>query len=175
MIACTADESGRVLAMSYFHHVDVAEVKRCLGTVRDLINQLQPGFVLLTDLSGLVSMEPDCAPDLGEIMDLCNERGMSTVIRVIPDPTKDIGFGLISKFHLSTTTHVQTHEGLAQAIAALLEEELPGKLGENPSPQELERLAEDNQAEAHFTTEARKEAEVNEGGLVEDLAPSGCR
>ena len=155
--------------MSYFHHVDAAEVKRCLGTVRDLINQLQPGFVLLTDLSGLESMEPDCAPDLGEIMDLCGERGMSTVVRVIPDPTKDIGFGLISKFHLPAAVNVQTHESLAQAITALLQD-LPEKPGENPSPQQLERLAEDLQAEAHFTTEARKEAEVNEGGLVEELA-----
>src|SRR5476649_1380278 len=106
--------------MSYSQHVGADEMRRCFGTVRDLMDHLKPGFFLLTDLSNLESMDASCAPELGAIMDLCSANGMSTVVRVIPDPTKDIGFDLISCFHLHPS--VKTHKSLAEAIKSLLPE-----------------------------------------------------
>src|SRR5277367_4938789 len=85
MIICNVDESGRVLTMSYGGHIVAEEMRCCLGTVRDLMDQLKPGFFLLTDLSNLESMEASCAPELGAIMDLCNAKGMLSVVQVIPD------------------------------------------------------------------------------------------
>jgi len=120
MILCKVDKSGRVLTISYSHHVGVEDIRRCLGTVRDLMGQLKPGFLLLTDLSNLESMDASCAPELGALMDVCSARGMSTVVRVIPDPDKDIGFDLISHFHLPPPVKIQTHEGLAEAINNLI-------------------------------------------------------
>jgi len=122
MILCKVDESGRVLTMSYSQHIGAGEMRRCLGTVRDLVDRLKPGFLLLTDLSNLESMDASCAPELGAIMDLCSATGMSTVVRVIPDPNKDIGFDLISHFHLPPPVKTQTHESLAEAIKSLLSE-----------------------------------------------------
>jgi hypothetical protein len=83
MILCNVDESGRVLTMSYNHRVGAEDMRACLGTVRDLMEQLKPGFFLLTDLTHLETMEASCAPDLGAIMELCSAKGMSTVVRVI--------------------------------------------------------------------------------------------
>jgi hypothetical protein len=167
MILCNVDESGRVLTMSYNHRVGAEDMRRCLGTVRDLMEQLKPGFFLLTDLTNLESMEASCAPDLGAIMELCSAKGMASVVRVIPDPTKDIGFDLISQFHLQLPVKTQTHQSLADAIKSLLPVESPA---EEPteilSPGQIARKREDDLAEAHFTMAARKEAEVNEGGLV---------
>ena len=120
MISCNVDESGRVLTMNYDRHVGAEDMRRCLGTVRDLMDQLKPGFLLLTDLTNLELMEASCAPDLGAIMDLCNAGGMVTVVRVIPDPNKDIGFALISRFHHHPRVKTQTHESLAEAIKSLL-------------------------------------------------------
>jgi hypothetical protein len=90
------------------------------------MDNLKPGFFLLTDLSNLESMEASCAPEVGAIMDLCSERGMLTVVRVIPDPNKDIGFDLISRFHLPPQVKVQTHASLAEAIKSLLAEPSEG-------------------------------------------------
>jgi hypothetical protein len=153
--------------MSYNHRVGAEDMSRCLGTVRDLMEQLKPGFFLLTDLTNLESMEASCAPDLGAIMELCSAKGMTTIVRVIPDPTKDIGFDLISQFHLQLPVKTQTHQSLADAIKSLLPVESPA---EEPteilSPGQIARKREDDLAEAHFTMAARKEAEVNEGGLV---------
>ena len=119
MILCKVDESGTVLTMSYSQHIGVLEMRRCLGTVRDLMGQLKPGFLLLTDLSNLESMEASCAPELGAIMDLCSAKGMLSVVQVIPDPKKDIGFDLISRFHHDPPVKTQTHQSLAEAIKSL--------------------------------------------------------
>lgn len=122
MILCKVDESGRVLTMSYSEHVKADEMRRCLGTVRDLMGQLKPGFFLMTDLSNLDSMEAACALELGAIMELCSAKGMSSVVQVIPDSNKDIGFDLISLFHHHPPVKTQTHQSLAEAINSLLPE-----------------------------------------------------
>ena len=168
MILCNVDESGRVLTMSYSGQVAAEEMRRCLGTVRDLMHQLKPGFFLLTDLTNLECMEPDCAPELGAIMDLCSTKGMSTVVQVIPDPKKDIGFDLISLFHHQPPVSTQTHQSLADAIKSLLLQE---RQPDEPSDDQIARKTEDDLAEAHFTVAARKDAEVNEGGLAEASLP----
>ena len=111
--------------MSYNRHVGAEDMKRFLATVREIMNHVRPGFLLLTDLSNLESMDASCAPELGAIMDLCGARGMSTVVRVIPDPYKDIGFDLISRFHLQPQVKVRTYDNLAEAIKSLLPEESP--------------------------------------------------
>jgi len=120
MILCSVDELGGVLTMSYSQHVGDEEMRRCLGTVRDLMSRLKPGFLLLTDLSNLESMDVSCAPELGAIMDLCSAGGMLSVVQVIPDPNKDIGFDLISRFHHDPPVKTQTHKSLAEAIQSLL-------------------------------------------------------
>jgi len=171
MILCKVDESGGVLTMSYSHRIGADEMRCCLGTVRDLMDNLKPGFLLLTDLSNLESMDASCAPELGAIMDLCSSKGMSAVVQVIPDPNKDIGFDLIACFHHDPPVKTQTHASLAEAIKSLHTEASPP---EEPveifAHDEIARKREDDLAEAHFTVAARQEAEVNEGGLVDPEA-----
>ena len=172
MILCKVDDSGRVLTMSYSQHIGAEEMKRCLGTVRDLMESLKPGFLLFTDLSNLESMEASCAPELGAIMDLCSAKGILSVVQVIPDPNKDIGFDLISRFHHDPPVKTQTHESLAEAIKSLqLAMPLPEESLYLSPPNDIDRKKEDELAETHFTMTARKESEVNEGGLVDQNSP----
>ena len=133
MIVCSADKSGRVLTISYGAHVGPAEMRQCVKTARELADQLQPGFLLLTDLTHLKSMEVDCAPDIGVLMELFSARGMAAVVRVIPDSSKDIGFDLISRFHLYPQIQTRTHASLAEAIKSLLTDpvEIPSDMNLN--------------------------------------------
>jgi hypothetical protein len=119
MFQASADESGRILTMSYSHHVAADEMRSSLETVRNLLPQLHAGFLLLTDLSSLDSMEMDCAPYMAEIMDLCNAKEMKTAVRVVPDPTKDIGYSVISLFHDNPKVDTRTFDNLASAIESL--------------------------------------------------------
>jgi hypothetical protein len=120
MISCSADESGHILSLSYSGHIRPAEVKRALQSVQALAPRLKPGFVLLSDLTNLDSMEPACAADLGAIAEQLSSYGIASVIRVIPDPAKDIGFNIVSIFHFRQPIKVHTRGNLAEAIKCLL-------------------------------------------------------
>jgi len=96
-------------------------MNRCLATVQELMHRLKPGFLILSDLSHLESMDPACAPPLGTLMDLCSAGGLSTVLRVMPDPSKDIGFNIISRFHQPPPVRTETFETLADAINSVAE------------------------------------------------------
>jgi hypothetical protein len=52
-------------------------------------------------------------------MDLCNAKEIKTVVRVVPDPQKDIGYNLISLFHHDPQVKTRTYDNLASAIESL--------------------------------------------------------
>jgi hypothetical protein len=110
------------LTLNYSGHVDELEMGRCLESVRNFLPHLQSGFLLFSDLTHLDSMDLECAHDIGELMEICSEKGLSAVVRVIPDPTKDIGLNLISLFHYHGPVRVRTHENMAEAINDLVTE-----------------------------------------------------
>ena len=60
-------------------------------------------------------MNVACAPHIEKAMDLCNEKGASLVVRVIPDPHRDIGLQIMSIFHYDGNVKIFTCETLAQA------------------------------------------------------------
>ena len=74
---------------------------------------------LLADLTALESMDVGCAPFIEKAMDLCNEKGASIVVRVIPDPHRDIGMQIMSIFHYGSDVQIVTCETLAEAIKML--------------------------------------------------------
>ena len=77
--------------------------------------QLKSGFRLLADLTELESMDVACAPFIEKAMELCNQKGASMVVRVIPDPRRDIGLQIMSIFHYRGDVKIVTCETLAQA------------------------------------------------------------
>ena len=119
MFHAELDISKLMLTMSFAHHVDFEEMKCCLEKVRIMLVNIKPGFRLLTDLTSLDSMDVLCSKDLGEMMSLCNANGISAVIRVVPDPKKDIGFTLMEPFHYGEHVVVTTFDTLAEAIHSL--------------------------------------------------------
>ena len=76
---------------------------------------MSPGFTFITDLTGLGSMELECAPDLARLMDFCKARGIGTVVRIIPDPRRDIGFNILSIVHYRRGVRVVTCKDAAEA------------------------------------------------------------
>jgi hypothetical protein len=118
MISHSIDISGRVFTLSYSGHVTPSE----MDAVRSHMDRLRPGFVLLSDLTHLESMDVECAEGLGAVMDVVSERGAALVLRVIPDPSKDIGLNLISRFHYRKPVRAHTVSSMAEALVMLLDE-----------------------------------------------------
>jgi hypothetical protein len=119
MIQAEADKSKNLLRITYAQRVGPAETKRAVETVQRLLADLPPGFRLLTNLSGLEDMDLACVPHIRKMMDMCNKRGVETVVRVIPDPHKDIGLNILSLFHYRRRVRIVTCETLEEAMRVL--------------------------------------------------------
>ncbi len=116
--------------LRYSGIVTAADMQVCVRRAETLMPRLQAGFTVLVDLSGLETMELACVPFLSRIMELCKAQGISMVVRVIPDPSKDIGLNILSLIHYRGKVRVVTCETLAEA------EKLLGGT-DSPSTQDL--------------------------------------
>ena len=115
MIRFEVDQQQNLLVIRYSGLVGPDETERGLEDVRAGLAKLKSGFRLLADLTELESMDVACAPFIEKAMELCNQKGASMVVRVIPDPRRDIGLQIMSIFHYRGDVKIVTCETLAQA------------------------------------------------------------
>ena len=119
MFQVKAHKSRNLLEIAFAGEVDASETKQCVDQVERLLGGLEEGFTLLNDLSGLDNMELDCAAHLAHSMELCKKAGVARVVRVIPDPKKDIGLNILSRFHYPSQVQIVTCETLDEALKLL--------------------------------------------------------
>ncbi len=110
-----AEAGQNLLIIRYHGHVRSAAVERCAGEADKALTKLRPGFRLLADFSNLESMEVACAPHLKQIMRLCNRHEVSTIVRVIPHPQRDIGLHIMSYFHYGPEVQIKTCDTVEEA------------------------------------------------------------
>ena len=122
MVSVEIDRSKRLLVISAAGHVSKEEVKRAARQVREVLQQVAPGLRVLTDFRWLESMPPSAAPHIAEMMDALARKQVASVIRIIPDPGKDIGLNILSQFHYSHNLPISTVETLVEALDRLLEQ-----------------------------------------------------
>jgi hypothetical protein len=122
MYSVEADGSKRLVVISAAGHVSKEEVKTAAQEVREIVKDAAPGFRVLSDFRWLESMEPAAARHIAEIMDALVEKEVGKVVRVVPDPHKDIGLNILSPFHYGSKVQVVTFESLAEALEALTED-----------------------------------------------------
>jgi len=115
MVTVTANESKNLLTVTFAQHVGLEEAQLYLQKIEPALARLRPDFKMLVDLSNLESMDFSCASYIDRVMDLCNQKGVATVVRIIPDPHKDIGFHVMSYFHYSRDVHIITCENMGEA------------------------------------------------------------
>ena len=113
------DKAKNVLCITYSGRVGHTQARQCREKLEAALTTVPTGFRLLTNLSDLEHMEVTCAPEIEKMMDICRDKGVATVVRVIPDPKKDIGFKLMSMFHYRHDVGVVTCETMAEATKAL--------------------------------------------------------
>ena len=115
MIKFEVDQLRNRLTIRYSGKVAAQETEMGLEEIREKLAQLQSRFHLLADLTDLDAMDVGCAPFIEKAMDMCNEKGASMVVRVIPDAHRDIGLNIMSIFHYRGDVQILTCESLAQA------------------------------------------------------------
>jgi hypothetical protein len=123
MYSVESDRSKRLLVISAAGQVTKKEVETVALRVREIIKEVTPGFRVLTDFRWLERMDPAAAVPLAEIMDALAAKDVA-VVRVVPDPRKDIGLNILSQFHYGPQIKLATFESLAEAMSALIDEEI---------------------------------------------------
>jgi diguanylate cyclase (GGDEF)-like protein len=94
---------------------DLIQSEQLLNRLPEELPKLKKGFSVLTDLSELDNIDLDCRQNIEKMMDICNKFGASTVVRIIPDQSKDIGFNIMSSFHYEPKVKIHTCSSLEQA------------------------------------------------------------
>jgi len=124
MYSVESDRSKQLLVISAAGRVTKKEVERVALRVCEMMKEITPGFRVLTDFRWLEWMDPAAAVPLAEIMDALAEKDVAAVVRVIPDPHKDIGLNILSQFHYGPQIKLATFESLAEALSALMDKEI---------------------------------------------------
>ncbi len=115
MVLVTLNKARQLLHFSYSGEVHPDQLKRAEQDVRALEADLKPGFRALVDLSELASMDLDCLKGLGRLMEMADKAGVGMVVRVIPDPYKDIGFNILTIFHYENRPQIITCKSMTEA------------------------------------------------------------
>ena len=121
MVSVEINGSKRLLVISAAGHVSKEEVKQTAKQVRNALQDVAPGLRALTDFRWLESMRPSAASHIAEIMDTLAEKQVASVIRIIPNPGKDIGLNILSQFHYGPEIQITTFETLADALQSMAE------------------------------------------------------
>ena len=119
MVSVEINGSKRLLVISATGHVSKEEVKQTAKQVRNALQDVAPGLRALIDFRWLESMRPSAASHIAEIMDALAEKQVASVIRIIPDPGKDIGLNILSQFHCARELPITTVETLVEALDRL--------------------------------------------------------
>jgi anti-anti-sigma regulatory factor len=119
MYAVELDRSKRLLVISAAQTVTAEEAKMAAQRIREVLQDVAPGFHVLADFRGLQSMDSTAAPHIAKMMDALAEKEVASVTRVIPDPRKDIGLNILSQFHYGPDVTLTTFETLADAVQSI--------------------------------------------------------
>jgi anti-anti-sigma regulatory factor len=116
MYAVELDRSKRLLVISAVQKVTAEEANMAAQQIREVLQDVAPGFRVLADFRWLESMDSAAAQHIAEIMDTLAEKNVASVTRVMPDPHKDIGLNILSQFHYGANVKIATFETLADAL-----------------------------------------------------------
>ena len=119
MILAALNKPKQLLFLNFSERVRVDDYKKNREHTEALLTELQPGFRVLVNLTSMESMELDCVPEIAQFMDLSNRLGVSMVVRVIADPSKDIGLNILSLFHYGQNVRTATCATMTEAAAML--------------------------------------------------------
>jgi hypothetical protein len=119
MFIVETDSSKRLFVISVAGHATADEARDAAQRVPQVLEEVAAGFVALIDFRWLESMATAAAPFIAEIMDALAAKKVRAVVRVVPDPRKDIGLNILSQFHYGPEVRVMTFESLADAVASI--------------------------------------------------------
>lgn len=119
MVLVTINKSKRLLYFAYIGQVCFQEMKRVREDLPELLQHLPTNIRVLGDLERLESMDAASSGEIGKVMEMLDQKGVEISVRVIPDPSKDIGLSILTMFHYRKTIRVVTCKTMTEAAKVL--------------------------------------------------------
>jgi hypothetical protein len=119
MLQANTDPSQHLLTFAFSGNITRGDTTRWKSELPAQLAGLKSGFKLLSDFSGVESIDVACAPDIEVVMDLLNRAGVEKVVRVIAHPRQDIGLSIMSLFHYRRCVSIITCQTMEEGLAAL--------------------------------------------------------
>ncbi len=115
MVLVTSNKVRQLLYVTYIGRVRPEDFTQQQPDLEALMAELSPDFRVLVNLSGLESMDLECMAEIGRTMELIDRSGVGLIVRVIPDPAKDIGLNIFSIFHYPHRPQIATCKSMVEA------------------------------------------------------------
>jgi hypothetical protein len=119
VILVTVNKPKQILLLSFIGQVRAKELVAGYQDMAAFLSELSPGFRLVTDLCALESLDEDCGKEIARAMELCDQKGVGLVVRIIPDGSKDIGLNILAHFHYRHRPRTVTCPNMVEAARAL--------------------------------------------------------
>ena len=119
MIHLHYDEKYNAVIIEFVGKIDKEQGERYFLDLPGILPEKGKDFKLLVDLSCVESMDLEIQEFVVKAMDLFNARGVTKVVRIIPDPAKDIGLNILSIFHYDKRVKIFTVESREEAMERL--------------------------------------------------------
>ncbi|HNQ72555.1 MAG TPA: hypothetical protein PKN95_02990 [Verrucomicrobiota bacterium] len=119
MFLVTSNPGLQLLFLAYAGDVTPEELRRRRPDLETLAAGLRAGLRVLVDFTHLDRMAVQCAEEIGFGMELLDRHEVSLVVRVIPDPHKDIGMSILTLFHYKHRPRILTCKNLSAAAKLL--------------------------------------------------------
>ncbi|MFA5088918.1 MAG: hypothetical protein WC552_07785 [Candidatus Omnitrophota bacterium] len=115
MFSLSTTHDRNQLNIIFRDHFDIRQGEQFYAQLKEMVPQLQKGFRVLTDMSSLGRIDLEAKKFLKESMELLSRSGVSEVVRIIPDQSKDIGFNIMSLFHYPPGTRIHIYRSIQEA------------------------------------------------------------
>jgi hypothetical protein len=115
MYTIKSNEQSNSLTIGIKGSFLVSEAEEIYTNLETMLPKLKKGFILITDLSLLETVDYNVMSLIVKSMDLINSYSPSRIIRIVPDVTKDIGFNIMSVFHYSKAIKIMTLGSIKEA------------------------------------------------------------
>jgi anti-anti-sigma regulatory factor len=119
MLLVTANQSKQLLYLSFIGTVRPEDFQNAREDVAAQLAGLARGFHYLVDLTDLEFMGLECTSEMGRLMELIGQAGVGLLVRVVPDPSKDIGMNILTIFHYPQHLRIVTCQNLTAAVQVL--------------------------------------------------------
>lgn len=119
MFLATSNKPKQLIHLNFIGRVKADELAKSRENLVALLAEMSPGFVLITDLGRVESFGVGCDREIGKNMDLADKREVGLLIRIIPDPSKDIGLNILGAFHYAKHRRVVSCKSILDAAKYL--------------------------------------------------------